>query len=643
MADADLIAKDIEAYLAEQERKDLLRFLTAGSVDDGKSTLIGRLLYDTQMIYEDQLAAVRRDSVHKGSTGGELDLSLLMDGLRAEREQGITIDVAYRYFSTSKRKFIIADCPGHEQYTRNMATGASNCDLAIILIDARNGVVRQTRRHSFIVSLLGIKHVVVAVNKMDLVEYSQEAFDRIVEDYSTFATRLETPDLRFIPISALEGDNVVEASWHMPWYRGETLLHYLETAHIASDRNLIDLRFPVQYVNRPNQSFRGFAGTVASGVLRKNDEVVVLPSGQRSRVKSIVTYDGDLQEAFPPMAVTLTLTDEIDVSRGDLLVHPANLPRLEQSFEAMVVWMAEEPLVSGRPYLIKQATNTVSGQVSMLRYRVDVNTLRREPAPALAMNEVGRCMITVSRPICFDPYAHNRATGAFIFVDRLTNRTAGAGMIIDRATSLKFLQDLWDAEPTAAVARGSVVTGQERQARFGQRPATLLLTGLSGSGKTTIAYALERRLFDLGHAVCVLDGRQMRQTISRDLGFSAPERSENLRRSIDVARIMNETGMICICAFVAPSAVVREKARAAVGTDRFLEVYLAAPVSVCRERDSDGMYARADSGEIPEFPGVSATYDVPQHADLALHTDRLTIEECVNRIVDLLEARGLLG
>jgi bifunctional enzyme CysN/CysC len=645
MADVELISRDIEAYLAEQERKDLLRFLTAGSVDDGKSTLIGRLLYDTQMIYEDQLAAIRRESVDKGSAGGELDLSLLMDGLRAEREQGITIDVAYRYFSTSKRKFIIADCPGHEQYTRNMATGASNCDLAIILIDARNGVVRQTKRHSFIVSLLGIKHVLVAVNKMDLVEYSQEVFDRIVADYTTFATRLEIPDLRFIPISALKGDNVVEASWDMPWYRGETLLHYLETVHIASDRNLIDLRFPVQYVNRPNQTFRGFAGTVASGVLRKNDEVVVLPSGQRSRVKSIVTYDGDLQEAFPPMAVTLTLTDEVDVSRGAVLVHPANLPRLEQTFEAMVVWMAEEPLLAGRQYLIKQATSIVNGQVAVLRYRVDVNTLHREPAPALGMNEVGRCMVSVSRPICFDPYAHNRATGSFIFVDRLTNRTVGAGMIIDRATSLKFLQDFWEAESSReAVSSGSsIVRDDERFARFGQRPVTLLLTGLSGSGKTTIAYALERRLFDLGHAVGVLDGRRMRQTISRDLGFSAQERSENLRRSIDVARLINETGLICVCAFVAPSAAVRDKARAALGADRFIEVYLAAPVEVCRERDREGMYARADTGDIPDFPGVSGSYDVPVAPDLMLQTDRLSPEECVRRIVDLLRVRGILG
>jgi bifunctional enzyme CysN/CysC len=636
MADADLATHDIDAYLAAQERKDLVRFLTAGSVDDGKSTLIGRLLYDTQMIYEDQLAAIRRESVRKGSTG-DIDLSLLMDGLKAEREQGITIDVAYRYFSTDKRKFIIADCPGHEQYTRNMATGASNCDLAIILIDARNGVVRQTKRHSFIVSLLGIKHVMVAVNKMDLIDYSQEMFDQIVQDYTAFATRLEIADLRFIPMSALKGDNVVEASWHMPWYRGETLLHYLETVHTASDRNLIDLRFPVQYVNRPNLDFRGFAGTVASGVLRKGDEVLALPSGQRSRVKEIVTYEGDLQEAFPPMSVTVTLTDEIDVSRGDMLVHPANLPRVDQTFEAMVVWMGEDPLLPGKQYFLKQSARTVAAQISNLRYRVDVNTLRREGAPALAMNEVGRCTVTTNRPTCFDPYAHNRATGSFIVIDRSTNRTVGAGMIVDRATSLKFLQDYWEGEGEAVTSpRAGAVALGERVARFGHQPATVLLTGLSGSGKTTIAYALERRLFDAGRNVCVLDGEEMRRMISRDLGYSDADRSENLRRAIEVARVVNQAGVICICAFMAPNRAVREKARAAVGAERFFEIYLSAPAEVCRARDMD---RRDDRGNEREAP----TYEPPAAPDVVLATDRLAVEECVTRIVEVLKARGLLS
>jgi bifunctional enzyme CysN/CysC len=429
MADA-VATPDITTYLAQQERKELLRFLTAGNVDDGKSTLIGRLLYDTQLIYEDQLAAVRRDSERKGTTGGEIDLSLLMDGLKAEREQGITIDVAYRYFSTSRRKFIIADCPGHEQYTRNMATGASNCDLAIILIDARHGVQQQTRRHSFIVSLLGIRHVVVAINKMDLVGWSEEVFERIKDEYVAFATRLEMTDLRVVPISALKGDNIVEPSAHTPWYRGETLLHLLETVHIASDRNLIDMRFPVQYVNRPNLDFRGFCGTVASGVIRQGDEIMVLPSNQRSRVRSLVTFEGAVPEAFPPMAVTVVLEDEIDVSRGSLLVHPNNVPRVDRHFEAMLVWMAEEPMVPGRQYLVKQATNLVSGAISTLHYRVDVNTLHRdEDVTEIKLNEIGRIKLRVTVPLFVDPYQQNRHTGSFILVDESTNKTVAAGMV----------------------------------------------------------------------------------------------------------------------------------------------------------------------------------------------------------------------
>jgi bifunctional enzyme CysN/CysC len=643
--ESSLIATDIEAYLAQHERKELVRFLTCGSVDDGKSTLIGRLLYDTQMIYEDQLAAVRKDSERRGHAAGELDLALLTDGLRAEREQGITIDVAYRYFSTSKRKFIIADTPGHEQYTRNMATGASTCDLAVILIDARSGVVHQTKRHSFITSLLGIKHIVVAVNKMDLVGFDEEVFEAIQEDYSAFAAKLELNDLRFIPISALRGDNVVVPSTEMAWYQGETLLHYLDSVHIASDRNLIDFRFPVQYVQRPHLDFRGFSGTIASGVVRRGDEITVVPSGVRTRVKAIVTSEAEIDEAFAPMAVTLTLEDEVDVSRGDMLVPSANLPTVERCFEAMVVWMAEEPLLPGRQYWIKHTTTLVSGAVTALRYRIDVNTLHRQDAPAMCMNEVGRCQITVNRPIAFDSYRKNRTTGAFILIDRLTNRTVGAGMIIDRATSSRLLEDHWEDEAAehARASRASKVTAAERQRRFGQQPVTVLFTGLSGSGKTSIAYALERRLFEMGYAVAVLDGRHMRQTISRGLGFSAAERSENLRRSIDVARFMNEAGLICICAFVAPSEAVRRKARAAIGDDRFIEIYLSAPAEVCRQRDAEGMYAKADSGEIPDFPGVTAAYDPPAAPELVLPTHELSIEQCVDRLIELLHQRRALS
>ena len=638
----ELIERDIEAYLAQHERKELLRMLTCGSVDDGKSTLIGRLLHDSKMVYEDQLAAVTRDSAKKGSAGGEVDLSLLVDGLKEERMQGITIDVAYRYFSTAKRKFIIADCPGHEQYTRNMATGASTCNLAIILIDARHGVMQQTRRHSFIVSLLGIKHVVIAVNKMDLVGFSQERFEEIRREYTDFVTKLEMGDLHFIPVSALKGDNVVDPSPNMPWHQGGTLMHYLETVHIASDRNLIDFRLPVQYVNRPNLDYRGFCGTVASGVVRVGDDVTALPSGRTSRVARIVTYDGDLPEAFAPQSVTLTLEDEIDCGRGDMLVHPANLPRVDRTFEAMVVWMTDQPLAPGRQYLIKHSTKTVLGGCATLRYRVDVNTLHRQDAAELKMNEVGRCKITLTTPIAFDAYRKNRNTGAFIFIDRLTNNTVGAGMIIDRESTLGgFGADLWDvveAESRAEKAAGAV-TFEERTARAGYAPATILLTGLTGSGKSEIAYALERRLFDAGRPVYVLDGKRMRHGISKGLGFSAWERSENLRRSIEVAKILNDAGLTCVCAFVAPDEPVRRKARETVGADRFVEVFLTAPLDVLRRRDRDGMYAKADAGEIAEFPGISAPYDAPKSADLTLETHKLSVSECVDRIVDLLKSR----
>ncbi|HZL88797.1 MAG TPA: sulfate adenylyltransferase subunit CysN, partial [Pirellulaceae bacterium] len=519
-----LIATDINEYLAQHERKELLRFITCGSVDDGKSTLIGRLLFESKMIYEDQLAAIQKDTVRYGTTGTELDLALLTDGLEDERQQGITIDVAYRYFSTDKRKFIIADTPGHEQYTRNMATGASTADLAIILIDARHGVLVQTKRHSFIVSLLGIKHIVVAVNKMDLVGYSEERFNQIKQDYMDFAARLDLPDVHFMPMSALKGDNVVKNSENMPWYLGQPLMNLLETVYIGSDRNLEDFRFPVQIVNRPHLNFRGFCGTIASGIIRRGDQVMVLPSRKTSRVKQIVTYDGELAEAFSPQSVTLTLEDEIDCSRGDMIVRPGNTPRVDQKFEATVVWMNEEPLVPGKSYWFKQTSKLVPGHVSTLRYQIDVNTLHRQDAPALKLNEIGRVSVTLGAPICYDAYKRNRSTGAFIIVDRVTNATVGAGMILDRAPG-EGRRDHWDDEPAAEHlhTEKSNVSSDERTARFGQRPATILLTGLTGAGKSTIAYALERRLFDSGRAVVVLDGQNMRRGISKDLGFTADE------------------------------------------------------------------------------------------------------------------------
>jgi bifunctional enzyme CysN/CysC len=632
---SDLIATDIDAYLAQHERKELLRLLTCGSVDDGKSTLIGRLMYDSKMIYEDQLAAIEQDSAKVGTTGDRPDLALLVDGLQAEREQGITIDVAYRYFSTAKRKFIIADTPGHEQYTRNMATGASNCDLAIILIDARHGMLTQTRRHSFIAALLGIKHIVVAVNKMDIVDYSQEVYDKIVADYTEFATKLEMTDVRFVPLSALEGDNVVNPSENMPWYTGSTLMHILENVHIASDRNFIDMRFPVQYVNRPHLNFRGFAGTLASGVVRPGDEVVALPSRKTSKVKTITTYEGDIEEAFPPQSVTLTLEDEIDVSRGDMIVHARNMPRVDDLFEAMVVWIAEEPLDPGKQYIVKQTTNSTPGIVTELHYRIDVNTLHSQDAETLALNEIGRCVIETAKPLCFDPYKDNRGTGAFIIVDRMSNNTVGAGMILDRDPRRR--KDGADAE--AKDSHVSPVTATQRALRLEQQPATVWLTGLTGSGKTTLAYALERRLFDEGKLTHVIDGRNARLGLNVDLDFSQHDRHENLRRAAEVAKLFNEAGLISICAFLSPLAADRDHARGIIGDDKFIEIHLDAPAETCADRANESTSAKHHH----PFFDTQAPYEAPAEPALTLDTAALDIDACVEQIVDLLKRRGITG
>ena len=633
-----LIASDINEYLSQHERKEILRFITCGSVDDGKSTLIGRLFYEAKMIYEDQLSSITKDSARYGTTGGEVDLALFTDGLQEEREQGITIDVAYRYFSTDKRKFIIADTPGHKQYTRNMATGASSADLAIILIDARHGVLEQTKRHSFIVSLLGIKHIIVAVNKMDIVDYKQEVFEKIKTDYTDFASRLDLPDVHFMPISALKGENVVASSQYMPWYQGPALMPLLETVYIGSDRNLEDFRYPVQYVLRPNLNFRGFSGTIASGIIRKGDEIMTLPSRKTSRVKSIVTYDGELEEAFAPQSITITLEDEIDSSRGDMLVRPGNVPRVDNKFEAMVVWMAEDALLPGKQYLFKQTSRVTTGAISTLRYKVDVNTLHRQDAPTLALNEIGRCQITLTQPLCFDAYKRNRSTGSFIVIDRLTNATVAAGMILDRAGDGP--RDHWDDEPASTHLHGekSKVSGEERSNRLGQKPATILLTGLTGSGKTTIAYALERRLFDEGRSAVVLDGQNMRRGISKDLGFTAAERSENLRRSSEVARLFNDAGHVVLAAFLAPEEAVRAKVADAIGHDRFIVVHLDAPLEICRQRDTEGHYALADKGEV-----TMPNYEPPVKPDLKLATDKLKVAECVEKIVALLQGRGFVS
>jgi bifunctional enzyme CysN/CysC len=640
---SDLIATDIDAYLDQHERKEILRFLTCGSVDDGKSTLIGRLLHDSKMIYEDQLAAIHSDSKRQGSAGEEVDLALLMDGLKAEREQGITIDVAYRYFSTARRKFIIADTPGHVQYTRNMVTGASTADLAIILVDAKNGILPQTKRHSFIASLLGIRHVVVAINKMDLVDYSQERYEEIRRQYIDFVAKLDIADLHFIPMSALKGDNVVDPGEKMKWFHGAPLMEHLETVQIASDRNLIDMRFPVQWVNRPDHTFRGFCGTLASGIVRVGDEVAVLPSRKTTRVSRIIAGFEDVKEAFAPMSVTLVLSDEVDVSRGDMLVNVGNVPKVRREFEAMVVWMADAPMVPGKDYMLMQSTKQTVGTITDLRYRVDVNTLSRQESTTLGLNEIGRCRVKLNQPFSFDAYKGNRGTGSFIIVDRMTNGTVGAGMILARESA--DASDHWSRPVmNAAAARKAVskIGAEERASHYGHPASTLLLTGLSCSGKTTIAVALERRLFDLGHAVGVLDGQNMRTGLSREIGYTAPERSENMRRGGEVARLYNDSGIIAICSFTAPDKHVRERAKHAIAPHAFMEVHVDAPIEVCRARDKVGTFDRAETGEIAQFPGVTAPYDAPE--DPAVHLDTVAndVDACVDLIVAEMRKRGLL-
>lgn len=629
---------DIHQYLKQHEEKDLLRFLTCGSVDDGKSTLIGRLLYDTKMIYEDQLAAVMRDSKIHGTTGSDFDPALLTDGLKAEREQGITIDVAYRYFSTDRRKFIIADTPGHEQYTRNMATGASNCNLAIILVDARHGVVTQTRRHSFIVSLLGIKHVVVAVNKMDLVGWSEEVFERIRMETSDFAARLNFTDLHFIPISALNGDNVVERSEHTPWYDGPSLLHHLETVNIASDRNLIDLRFPVQYVIRPDLNFRGFAGTLASGILRKGDPVLVAASQRRSRVKSILRSGNETNEAVAPMSVVVTLEDEIDASRGDMLVHPNNLPHVDSEIEAMLVWMHPEAARFGSTYLVKHTTTMVPATLSKLRYKMDVNTLRKQSESGdstLDMNEIGRVHISLHRPVAFDAYSRNAPTGAFIVIDRVSNATVAAGMIVDRpAASERTAQ----SAPASRNIRPepSLVPVEERQAVARQSAVTLWMTGFSGSGKSTVAQALEKRLIASGHLAYILDGDNLRHGLNRDLGFSSADRAENIRRVAEVSRLFNQAGVIVLTSFISPYRKDRELARDIIGQKQFLEIHVNTPLEICESRDPKGLYKKARTGEIGQFTGISDPYEAPEAPALVLPAHEMEVEEAVNRLYALL-------
>ncbi|MEE2713647.1 MAG: sulfate adenylyltransferase subunit CysN [Planctomycetota bacterium] len=623
---------------------ELLRLTTAGSVDDGKSTMIGRLLYESQALCEDHVQDARAKT--RQDLGGEIDFSLFTDGLKSEREQGITIDVAYRYFSTPRRRFIIADTPGHEQYTRNMVTGASTANLAIILIDAANGITTQSKRHAFIASLLGIPHVIVAINKMDLVDWSQEVYDEISQQFDAFAKKLTIQDLSYVPISALEGDNVVQRSDRMPWFAGPSLLHRLEKTYIGGDKNRIDLRFPVQWVSRPDRSFRGYAGTVESGVLRVGDDVVVLPSGRSSRVKSLVTFDGERAESGPTEAVTVCLEDEIDVSRGDLIVHSKNVPTVVRELDAVLVWMGEDPLEIGRAYVVRHTTNEVRGQVSDLQYRIDPNTLSSEPCDTLGLNEIGRAVLKLFRPIACDDYQRNRSTGNFVLIHPLTNATVAAGLIVERGrreaafgggeARARSPQSLNITRTMGGVAPA------DRARILGQKPLTLWLTGLSGSGKSTIAFAVEERLAERGHLCYVLDGDNVRHGLCSDLGFLPHERSENIRRVAEVCNLMNDVGAIVLSAFISPFREDRARAREIVGPSRFAEVFVDTSLHECESRDPKGLYKKARAGDIPDFTGIGSPYEPPEGPELRVETEHLSPDEAADLVVRWLETEGYL-
>ncbi len=629
---SDLIATDIEAYLTAHEHKSLLRFITCGSVDDGKSTLIGRLLYESKLVFEDHLAALEVDSKKVGTQGGDLDFALLVDGLAAEREQGITIDVAYRLFSTDRRKFIVADTPGHEQYTRNMVTGASTADLAVILVDARRGVLTQTRRHSYLVSLLGIRKVVLAINKLDLVDYSRQVVESIEADYRSFALSIGLDDITVIPMSALRGDNITEPSPNTPWYHGPTLMGFLETVEVTDESARASFRMPVQWVNRPDLNFRGFSGQIVSGTVRVGDQVRVLPGGQTSTVARIVTFGGDLPEAVAGESITITLADEIDVSRGDVLASADDPPGVADQFEAHIIWMSESEMLPGRPYILKLGTRIVGATIAQPKYKINVNTLEHTAGKTLELNEIGVCNLNLDRPMPFDPYSINRDMGSLIIIDRLTNNTVGAGLLhfaLRRADNVH-----WQ----------SIEIGKEAHAALkGQRPALLWFTGLSGAGKSTIANLVEKRLHSLGRHTYLLDGDNVRHGLNKDLGFTQADRVENIRRVAEVGRLMVDAGLIVLVSVISPFQAERQMARELLEKDEFIEIFVDTPLAVAEDRDPKGLYKKARRGELANFTGIDSPHEPPDRPEIRLDTTALSPEEAAEAVVSLLRKRGTLG
>ncbi|MGY8998494.1 MAG: sulfate adenylyltransferase subunit CysN [Rhodospirillales bacterium] len=623
---------NLKKFIGIEEEKSQLRFITCGSVDDGKSTLIGRLLYDANHIFDDQLEALEADSRKIGTQGGAMDFALLVDGLSAEREQGITIDVAYRYFATEKRKFIVADTPGHEQYTRNMATGASTADLAVILIDARKGVMTQTRRHSFIISQLNVQHTILAVNKMDLVDFSKDVFDSIVRDFSVFATKLDLDNLSFIPISALGGDNIYSQSEKTDWYQGPTLTHLLETAAVESRAHLAPFRFPVQWVNRSSSDFRGFSGTIISGKIAKGDSVVVLPSGATSKVKNIVTYDNDLDSAIVGQAVTLVLEDEIDISRGDVLSQTIDRPEVTDQLLAHLLWMAGKPMLSGRPYMLKVNNKSVSATVTDIKYKIDVNTLGHEATKTLSMNELGVCNLFLDEKIAFEPYTKTKEMGSFILIDVLTNDTVAMGLIdygLRRADNIQW--------------QNFNINKQARARLKNQNPAVLWFTGLSGSGKTTIANIVEQRLYARHNHTVLLDGDNIRHGLSKDLGFTDADRVENIRRIAETSKLMVDAGLMVLVSFISPFAAERRFARNLLEEREFIEIFIDASVELCASRDPKGLYKKVEDGEIKNFTGIDSPYESPEEADITIDSAKIEAVKAADQIMQYLEINGYLA